>query len=167
MRGLCGWPPTLIPNELPSDPYCSYPQEPGKCDMVMCLLGTFSHMLDNESAVSAFKAVARHLRPGGLLVLELAHPGDLFDGTFIIGWVLRGVSAIDPHRLHHQPSHPPHLHPPYLLNQCRPLLGVCLNIICSHAGTGARRCGRCRLAILTRSWWNGGQSSTTLTLSHR
>ena len=54
-------------------------------DMVACLLGTFSHALDNGAAGSAFASAAAALRPGGLLVLELAHPGDLFDGTFIIG----------------------------------------------------------------------------------
>ncbi|PNH08460.1 dTDP-3-amino-3,4,6-trideoxy-alpha-D-glucopyranose [Tetrabaena socialis] len=48
-------------------------------------LGTFSHMLDTQHAISCFRAAAAHLRPGGLLVLEMAHPGDLFDGTLIIG----------------------------------------------------------------------------------
>ena len=62
--------------------------------MIMCLLGTFSHMLDNERAMAAFRTIADHLRPGGLLVLELAHPGDLFDGTFIIGWVGGWVMGI-------------------------------------------------------------------------
>jgi SAM-dependent methyltransferase len=47
----------------------------GKFDMVVCLLGTLSHMLDNKQAAAAFRQAARHLRPGGLLLLELAHPG--------------------------------------------------------------------------------------------
>ncbi len=60
-------------------------QEAKGCDLIMCLLGTFSHMTDNEQAASCFRSVARHLRDGGIFVLELAHPGDLFDGTYIIG----------------------------------------------------------------------------------
>lgn len=47
----------------------------GKFDMVVCLLGTLSHMLDNKQAAAAFRQAARHLRPGGVLLLELAHPG--------------------------------------------------------------------------------------------
>ncbi|PNW76619.1 hypothetical protein CHLRE_11g467740v5 [Chlamydomonas reinhardtii] len=54
-------------------------------DMVMCLLGTFSHLLDTDQAISSFRSAAAHLRPGGILLLEMAHPGDLFDGTLIIG----------------------------------------------------------------------------------
>ncbi|GLC72177.1 hypothetical protein PLESTF_001215300 [Pleodorina starrii] len=54
-------------------------------DMIVCLLGTFSHLLDTRQAISCFRAVSRHLAPGGLFVLELAHPGDLFDGTLITG----------------------------------------------------------------------------------
>lgn len=48
----------------------------GRFDLVVCLLGTFSHMLDNKQAAAAFRQVAKHLRPGGLFVLELAHPGE-------------------------------------------------------------------------------------------
>ncbi|GIL89545.1 hypothetical protein Vretimale_1894 [Volvox reticuliferus] len=54
-------------------------------DMVVCLLGTFSHILDTQQAISCFRRVSEHLRPGGLFVLEMAHPGDLFDGTLITG----------------------------------------------------------------------------------
>jgi len=54
-------------------------------DLVICLLGTFSHNLDNRAAGEALATAERHLAPGGLLVLELAHPGDLFDGTLILG----------------------------------------------------------------------------------
>jgi SAM-dependent methyltransferase len=48
----------------------------GSFDMVVCMLGTLSHMLTNKQAAAAFGAAARHLRPGGLLLLELAHPGN-------------------------------------------------------------------------------------------
>lgn len=47
----------------------------GKLDAVVCLLGTFSHMTTNDMAAGAFGCAARHLRPGGMLLLELAHPG--------------------------------------------------------------------------------------------
>ena len=56
-----------------------------KFDMIMCLLGTFSHMLENSQAVACFQRIAQHLEEGGVVVIELAHPGDLFDGTLIIG----------------------------------------------------------------------------------
>lgn len=55
-----------------------------RLDLVLSLLGTFSHMTTNAAAVGAFTSVARHLRPGGMLLLELAHPGDLFDGSLVI-----------------------------------------------------------------------------------
>lgn len=48
----------------------------GALDMVVCMLGTLSHMLTNKQAAAAFGEAARHLRPGGLLLLELAHPGN-------------------------------------------------------------------------------------------
>lgn len=54
-------------------------------DMVLCLLGTLSHLLENSQAISCFRAVSAHLRPGGLFLVELAHPGDLFDGSLIVG----------------------------------------------------------------------------------
>ena len=57
----------------------------GRLDMAMCLLGTFAHMATNDAAVGCFRAAARHLRPGGLLLLELLHPGDLFDGSLLLG----------------------------------------------------------------------------------
>lgn len=47
----------------------------GKLDMVVCMLGTLSHLLDNKQAAAAFSQAAKHLRPGGLFVVELAHPG--------------------------------------------------------------------------------------------
>eukprot|EP00882_Tetradesmus_deserticola_P031463 GHRQ01035578.1.p1 GENE.GHRQ01035578.1~~GHRQ01035578.1.p1 ORF type:complete len:174 (+),score=94.51 GHRQ01035578.1:2-523(+) len=56
----------------------------GSFDMVVCLLGTLSHMLDNKQAAACFRRVAQQLRPGGLFVLELAHPGDLFDGSLLL-----------------------------------------------------------------------------------
>lgn len=43
--------------------------------MVVCMLGTLSHMLSNKQAAASFSQAAQHLRPGGLLLVELAHPG--------------------------------------------------------------------------------------------
>lgn len=54
-------------------------------DMATCLLGTLSHALSNAAAASTLRRAAAHLRPGGVFVLELAHPGDLFDGTLLLG----------------------------------------------------------------------------------
>jgi len=48
----------------------------GRLDAAVCLLGTFSHMTTNDKAVGCFRSLARCLRPGGLLLLELAHPGE-------------------------------------------------------------------------------------------
>eukprot|EP00879_Flechtneria_rotunda_P020693 GHRR01021778.1.p2 GENE.GHRR01021778.1~~GHRR01021778.1.p2 ORF type:complete len:166 (+),score=42.54 GHRR01021778.1:1026-1523(+) len=56
----------------------------GQFDLVVCLLGTLSHMLDNRQAAACFQHVAKHLRPGGLFILEVAHPGDLFDGSLLL-----------------------------------------------------------------------------------
>eukprot|EP00878_Enallax_costatus_P031325 GHUV01034251.1.p1 GENE.GHUV01034251.1~~GHUV01034251.1.p1 ORF type:complete len:319 (+),score=64.45 GHUV01034251.1:357-1313(+) len=56
----------------------------GRLDMIVCLLGTLSHMLNNKQACACFQQVSRHLRPGGLFVLELAHPGDLYDGSLLL-----------------------------------------------------------------------------------
>ncbi len=53
--------------------------------MVVCLLGGFSHMLTNNDAIQCLQRVAEALRPGGLFVVELAHPSDIFDGSLIAG----------------------------------------------------------------------------------
>lgn len=45
-------------------------------DMALVLLGTFSHLLENEQALACMQRVGKHLKQGGLLVLELAHPGE-------------------------------------------------------------------------------------------
>eukprot|EP00873_Tetraselmis_striata_P036882 jgi/Tetstr1/457146/TSEL_043796.t1 len=53
----------------------------GSADMVLILMGTLQHMLTNKDALAAMGSARDALRPGGLLVLELAHPYDLWDGT--------------------------------------------------------------------------------------
>lgn len=47
----------------------------GQYDMVMCLLGTLTHMLTNRDAAAALRQAGQALRQGGLLLLELPHPG--------------------------------------------------------------------------------------------
>lgn len=47
------------------------------------MLGSMMHLLSNEDALGLFRAVHRALAPGGRFVVELPHPGDLFDATLI------------------------------------------------------------------------------------
>lgn len=51
--------------------------------MAFMLLGTFSHMLDNASALQCLRSIHAVLKPTGKLVLELSHPTDIFDGSLI------------------------------------------------------------------------------------
>jgi len=55
----------------------------GLIDMAAVMLGTLSHCLTNGSALACFKNIAEVVRPGGLLILELSHPGELFGGSFL------------------------------------------------------------------------------------
>jgi len=55
----------------------------GEVDMAAVMLGTISHCLTNGSALACFKNIAEVVRPGGLLILELSHPGELFGGSFL------------------------------------------------------------------------------------
>jgi len=50
-------------------------------DAVTVWLGTFMHLTDVEKAADCMTCVSRHLAPGGVCVIEVAHPGDMFDGT--------------------------------------------------------------------------------------
>lgn len=56
----------------------------GKFDLVVCLLGTLAHLLDNKQAAAAFRQAAKHLHPGGLFLLELQHPGELTLNTVVV-----------------------------------------------------------------------------------
>lgn len=51
-------------------------------DMGMVLLGTLSHCIDNSTALTCISEMSRLMRPGGLLVLELPHPEELFSGSY-------------------------------------------------------------------------------------
>ena len=45
------------------------------------LMGTFYHLLEQAGAMSCLRSIAAALKPDGLLVLELAHAADCFDGS--------------------------------------------------------------------------------------
>ena len=52
-------------------------------DLALLPLGTLSHALTNADACAWLRAARGCLREGGLLCIELAHPGDAFDGTLV------------------------------------------------------------------------------------
>ena len=54
-------------------------QEP--VDLSFMLMGTFYHLMDHAGAVSCLRSIAAALETDGLLVLELAHAADCFDGS--------------------------------------------------------------------------------------
>ena len=60
-------------------------QEGTQADVAALLLGSIGHLLTNDDAIQCFTATAAALRPGGLLIVELPSPEDLFDGAFIVG----------------------------------------------------------------------------------
>lgn len=49
-----------------------------KFDLAGIFMDSLSYLTDNESVVSHLQAVARVLNPGGLYVLEMSHPRDVF-----------------------------------------------------------------------------------------
>lgn len=51
--------------------------------MAYMLFGTFGHLLDSQSAQHCLQSVHAALKPDGLLVVELAHPADAFDGSLM------------------------------------------------------------------------------------
>jgi SAM-dependent methyltransferase len=54
----------------------------GLFDVAAVMLGTFSHCLDNRSAARTLSNIAECVKPGGILVIELGHPRDIYQGTF-------------------------------------------------------------------------------------
>lgn len=52
-------------------------------DVACILLGTAAHLTDTDAAVGCLKGAAAALSPGGIVVLELEHPFDLFEGTLM------------------------------------------------------------------------------------
>jgi SAM-dependent methyltransferase len=51
---------------------------PGRYDLALLAMDSASHLLDNDAVLSHLAAVARHLVPDGLYVLEMHHPRDAF-----------------------------------------------------------------------------------------
>ena len=54
-----------------------------RVDMAYMLFGTFGHLLDSQSAQHCLQSIHAALKPDGLLVIELAHPADAFDGSLM------------------------------------------------------------------------------------
>lgn len=54
-----------------------------RADLALLPLGTLAHALTNDDVLRWLAAVGNALRPGGLLVLELPHPADVFDGALV------------------------------------------------------------------------------------
>mmetsp|Transcript_16341 Transcript_16341/g.45547 ORF Transcript_16341/g.45547 Transcript_16341/m.45547 type:complete len:351 (-) Transcript_16341:209-1261(-) len=52
-------------------------------DMALIMMGTLQHMLSNDDAIKAVGGAKDAVRSGGLIVLECAHPYDLWDGTLV------------------------------------------------------------------------------------
>ncbi len=57
-------------------------------DAAAIMLGTFSHCLDNDSAVATLRNVGECVKPGGILVIELGSPRDIYQGAFYLGGFL-------------------------------------------------------------------------------
>jgi SAM-dependent methyltransferase len=51
---------------------------PDRVDLAFTMLDSASHLLDLDAMVSHLQAVRRHLRKGGLYVMEMGHPADFF-----------------------------------------------------------------------------------------
>lgn len=51
---------------------------PGRYDLALLAMDSASHLPDNDAVLRHLDAVARHLVPGGLYVLEMTHPRDAF-----------------------------------------------------------------------------------------
>ena len=52
-------------------------------DAACVLLGTAAHLVETADAIATFESIGRCLKPGGVCVLELEHPYDLFDGGLL------------------------------------------------------------------------------------
>jgi SAM-dependent methyltransferase len=54
-------------------------------DVALMLLGTAAHLLAHDDALRCFNAVRENLKPGGLFIVEVEHPWDLFSGEIAQG----------------------------------------------------------------------------------
>ena len=48
-------------------------------DLAVCMMATFGLMLTNDDIVQHFRAVAKNLTTGGLYIIEMPHPRDVFN----------------------------------------------------------------------------------------
>jgi SAM-dependent methyltransferase len=51
---------------------------PGRFDLAITMLNSLCHLLTLDDLLQHLASVARHVAPGGLYVIELAHPADFF-----------------------------------------------------------------------------------------
>ena len=51
---------------------------PGPFDLAITMLNSLCHLLTLDDLLRHLAAVARHVEPGGLYIIELAHPADFF-----------------------------------------------------------------------------------------
>ncbi|CAG9464668.1 unnamed protein product [Pedinophyceae sp. YPF-701] len=60
----------------------SFPPPPGApFDIVVTMLGTMMHLTEVLDAKAFFQCVAAAMAPDGVFIVELSHPGDIFDGS--------------------------------------------------------------------------------------
>ncbi len=55
-------------------------QVDAQLDLAFMLCGTVSHLTSNADALACFAATAASLHPGGLFIVEMVHPVDMFNG---------------------------------------------------------------------------------------
>jgi SAM-dependent methyltransferase len=51
---------------------------PQPVDLAVCMMATFGHLLTNRDTVDHLNAVADNLTDGGIYIIELQHPRDMF-----------------------------------------------------------------------------------------
>ena len=51
---------------------------PGRFDLAITMLNSLCHLLSLDDMLRHLAAVARHVEPDGLYIIELAHPADFF-----------------------------------------------------------------------------------------
>ncbi len=61
--------------------------------LVANLMESFSHLLTNEQVVTHLRTVARALLPGGVYVIEMAHPSTIWRDSLPNTWVARSTDS--------------------------------------------------------------------------
>jgi SAM-dependent methyltransferase len=57
------------------------------------LMESLSHLVTNEQVVNHFRAVSRNLLPGGVFVIEMAHPDSIWRDSLPNTWVSRSTDS--------------------------------------------------------------------------